>query len=399
VEDSGLYRLDRDSVAAEDLPNIVAPTAGVGRWIRMSLPLSDHSLLSNLQGGSTGEYYHLTAAELAKVALVVDATTSNKGLVELATQPEVDGGTDAARAVTPATLAAHLAAKAATTTARGLVELSTDGENQTGTDGTRAVTPAGLKNYLDWRAATVTSTGVVELATAAETQAGADGTRAVTPAGLQSVIDNTLSTDFLDKTTYDPTTVGGDVFDADNIVVDAISGVTGTDVQAVRAELAGMGGVTPGGSAGDVQINDGAGGFGAGALNEDATGGTIQTKALDVTDADLDMGGGALLNYFDSFATLATSGTAAWDHATSKGAALSPSGAVTLSLTGTVPAGAMTVNTLVITDGDTNVTWPVGAIWIGTGGSAPTLQSSGTDIVTIMATSSAVYLFHAGSSN
>src|SRR6056297_112114 len=111
------------------------------------------------------------------------------------------------------------------------------------------------------------------------------------------------------------------------------------------------------------------------------------------------MGGGALLNYFDATTALATSGTATWDYATYKDATLTPSGAVTISLTGTIPAGVVSINTLTVTDGGTNITWPTGAVWIGTGGSAPDLQTSGTDVVTIRATNSAVHLFHAGSSN
>ena len=197
---------------------------------------------------------------------------------------------------------------------------------------------------------------------------------------------------------YDPNSIEADVFDPANHVYDNVSsGLTATNVQAALDEVAASGGA-PGGVSGDLQLNDGAGGFATSALNEDATGGTVQAAVLDVTGADLNMGGGALLNYFDTTTVLATNGTVAWNHALHKDATLAPSGAVTLSLTGTIPVGAVSVNTLTITDGDTNITWPAGAVWIGTGGAAPTLQASGVDVVTIRATSSAVYLFHAGAS-
>lgn len=55
----------------------------------------------------------------------------------------------------------------ATTTAAGIIEIATDAEVQTGTDPDRAVTPAGLSA----RTATETRTGVVELATDAEARA------------------------------------------------------------------------------------------------------------------------------------------------------------------------------------------------------------------------------------
>lgn len=64
----------------------------------------------------------------------------------------------------------------------GIVELATNAEVQTGTDTTRAVTPFGLSS----RAATTTMTGLVELATSAEAQAGSDAIRAITPATLSA---------------------------------------------------------------------------------------------------------------------------------------------------------------------------------------------------------------------
>jgi hypothetical protein len=113
VEDNGLYRLDRQSSATEDLDRIVAPTTGTGRWIKMSASINDHNLLSNIQGGTTGQYYHLTLPELTVVQNTsgtntgdeVTATTTLEGLVELATLTEVNNGTAGALAVTADTLA------------------------------------------------------------------------------------------------------------------------------------------------------------------------------------------------------------------------------------------------------------------------------------------------------
>jgi hypothetical protein len=73
---------------------------------------------------------------------VVDASTSVKGIIEIATDVESAAGTDSSRAVSPFGLAAVVA----TATSKGLVELATNAETFTGTDTVRAVTPADLKS-------------------------------------------------------------------------------------------------------------------------------------------------------------------------------------------------------------------------------------------------------------
>ncbi|WP_110717302.1 gp53-like domain-containing protein [Salinicola acroporae] len=97
------------------------------------------------------------------------ATTTVKGVLELATQEEVDAGTDRLRAVVPRTLKAfidrvlaayatvkqltdHAASRdhpAANTNNQGMVELATVAEAKEGTDNTRAITPAADKAALD----------------------------------------------------------------------------------------------------------------------------------------------------------------------------------------------------------------------------------------------------------
>lgn len=114
-----------------------------------------------------------------------NASMTEKGLIELATNFEIQTGMDTQRAVTPA----GLASRTATDGLAGMVELATNIETQNGTDALRAVTPASLSA----RTATETRTGIVELATNAETQAGLDTARAVHPAGLQNKISGAVS--------------------------------------------------------------------------------------------------------------------------------------------------------------------------------------------------------------
>ncbi|WP_110687018.1 gp53-like domain-containing protein [Salinicola aestuarinus] len=118
------------------------------------------------------------------------ATTEIKGIIEIATQEEVDAGNDRLRAVVPRTLKAlidkilkayatvkalndHSASRdhpGATTSAQGMIELATYGETQEGGDNTRAVTPAALNA----RTATTSRTGLVKRATDTEANAGTD---------------------------------------------------------------------------------------------------------------------------------------------------------------------------------------------------------------------------------
>jgi microcystin-dependent protein len=73
--------------------------------------------------------------------VVPAASESASGIIELATQTEVNTGTDAVRAVTPATMRGS----ASSETMPGVIELATQAEVNTGTDAVRAVTPATLK--------------------------------------------------------------------------------------------------------------------------------------------------------------------------------------------------------------------------------------------------------------
>ena len=115
------------------------------------------------------------------VVISTDAATEGAtGLVELATQAEVDTGTDDVRVVTPLKLATATSLLQATETQKGALEIATQAEVDAGTDNTRAVTPAGLAG----RATSETLAGVIELATQAEVDAGTDAVRAVTPATL-----------------------------------------------------------------------------------------------------------------------------------------------------------------------------------------------------------------------
>ena len=90
----------------------------------------------------------ITAAVLkgAIDTFVPAASSATSGKVALATNAEVQAGTDASKAVTPAALAARTATESRT----GLVELATQAEVNSGTDDARAVTAKKLKDGGFW---------------------------------------------------------------------------------------------------------------------------------------------------------------------------------------------------------------------------------------------------------
>jgi len=118
----------------------------------------------------------------------------------------------------------------ASTTSPGAVELATDAEVQAGTDSTLAVTPSTLSS----RTSTEARTGLAEIATQAEVDAGTDDTRFVTPLKLATYISSAptqafsyaqlddISVSFNGTTTSFPLTIGGTAYTpnpAGNIMV------------------------------------------------------------------------------------------------------------------------------------------------------------------------------------
>lgn len=83
----------------------------------------------------------------------------------------------------------------ASTTTKGIIEIATLAEVTTGTDTVRAVTPQGVKQEIDLVKvdASTTTKGLVELATLAEVTAGTDTTRAVTPEGVKQAFDAAIA--------------------------------------------------------------------------------------------------------------------------------------------------------------------------------------------------------------
>lgn len=66
VEDDGLYRYDHQSTLTPDDKDVVKPNnvdlPDAGRWVKINSNINAHNNLSNIQGGTVTERYHLSLA-------------------------------------------------------------------------------------------------------------------------------------------------------------------------------------------------------------------------------------------------------------------------------------------------------------------------------------------------
>ena len=118
-----------------------------------------------------------------------DASTSAKGIIQLSTQDQADGGTNTTTAMTPALVLRLIDAATpdANTTTSGIIQLSTATQASTGTDTTTAMSPRRVSDRIRALAPTATTSraGIIEIATQTEADAGSANNRAMTPALVQ----------------------------------------------------------------------------------------------------------------------------------------------------------------------------------------------------------------------
>ena len=125
---------------------------------------------------------------------VKDASTTRKGIIEVATAAEADAGTDTSRAMTPALVkrvADASGAPDASTTRKGIIEVATQAEALNGADTSRAVTPRTSMDQLRGSNAQATEgrRGTAERANKAEAETGTDDTRMMTSLKTKNYFD------------------------------------------------------------------------------------------------------------------------------------------------------------------------------------------------------------------
>lgn len=121
-------KLDGDTVSLPFLPDALVDTGALAVNDRVRCERKDRRVVIHGRAGG----------------VVLPASDTSAGVVELATNAETQAGVDSSRAVTPASLASL----SATDARRGLVELATNSETQAGVDTSRAVTPRSLAAHL-----------------------------------------------------------------------------------------------------------------------------------------------------------------------------------------------------------------------------------------------------------
>ena len=153
---------------------------------------------------SAGEGIDISSGEISGE----DASTSNKGIVELATTAETTTGTDTARAVTPDGLKDGYQGSTNVDTLGTITTGTWNGSSISTTYTAAKVTSVSAGAGIDVdtttgavtvtaETATATNPGVVELATTAETTTGTDSSRAVTPDGLKDGYQGSTNVDTL----------------------------------------------------------------------------------------------------------------------------------------------------------------------------------------------------------
>lgn len=135
-----------------------------------------------------------TANNLAVVPSTLKAYVDAQvpALTPFATQSEVNAGTVSNKAVAPSTLASHLSNRNASTSAAGFIEIATNAEALAGAAANLAITPSSLNHVNTQLASNIstTSPGLVAIATQAEVNAGVVTNKFVSPATLNGLIGN-----------------------------------------------------------------------------------------------------------------------------------------------------------------------------------------------------------------
>lgn len=116
------------------------------------------------------------------------STEGQRGIIQIATQKDVDDGIDDTKAITAKKLKQRLGNPQATETVLGLTRYATSGQTAEGTVNNVAVVPSGLTHALNLRVASQTKTGLIKISTQQLADAGQDLTTAVPPALVKSMI-------------------------------------------------------------------------------------------------------------------------------------------------------------------------------------------------------------------
>lgn len=116
------------------------------------------------------------------------ATETVSGIAKVATQDQIDEGTDDSTFITPKKLAIRLSNPQATETVLGLTKYATNTEAAALNISNKAIVPSALGYVFNNVTATTTRNGTIKLTTPAQAQSGTDETTATTPKRVVEMI-------------------------------------------------------------------------------------------------------------------------------------------------------------------------------------------------------------------
>lgn len=157
-----------------------------GLFFQIEVP-SDPADIEQVRVGVNNKRF-VTPYLLLTLLNTLEASSTARGLIELADQTEVDSGTDNKKAVTPLTLANLLSGLVASESFAGMAEIATSADALAGVDDAKIITSLKLASVLNGLVASESYKGLIEIATQTEMDTGTDDSKAVTPYKLASVL-------------------------------------------------------------------------------------------------------------------------------------------------------------------------------------------------------------------
>lgn len=117
------------------------------------------------------------------------ASYSVQGIAAIATNADIDAGTDETKIVSPAGLKYAMTKPEATVDRFGMTRYATDDEALAGTSEERTITPKALDYVFDNRLSTEATAGAMKVATTLMAQTGVDDTTLMTPLKVKAAIN------------------------------------------------------------------------------------------------------------------------------------------------------------------------------------------------------------------
>jgi hypothetical protein len=185
----------RDILLAEQIQAIIDAEVVIADATTSEAGIAEIATQTEGRGGTDNERIMtaLRVLDFIRAGTGASANTSRRGTVQRATQAEVNARSEATKYVTPETLPEPSAVPNASTSVRGITEIANTNEGRAGTDDERIMTALRVLDFIrvgTGVAATTSRRGTAEIATTTEADTGSDTSRIMTPGLVKRRIDN-----------------------------------------------------------------------------------------------------------------------------------------------------------------------------------------------------------------